>query len=144
MGLALGGIYGFATSLFILAFGHYTGVRSVALFSSARFWGEFALALSTSFWEVLLFYCLIENVVTRKLQARPLIQQIGWSVALIMLFYVPNILLRSPAISAFSQLFLLTIFVTGQALVFYRWRNGYTLVLSQAFWGMVLLTHMGM
>lgn len=142
LGLALGGMYGFVTSIASLV---QTGavVQAVGLFNSSLFWYEFVLAIFTGFWETLFFFSFVATVIFQKYQKWPaLLQWIG--VALIFLiFHLPNTLLRFSGIDVASQLFILGLFGLGQTLIFYRWRNAYTLVLSHAIWGLVLLFYAG-
>jgi hypothetical protein len=57
-------------------------------------------------------------------------------------FHLPNTILRSPSpLIAVNQALLLSIFALGQGLLFARTKNVYTLAVSQAIWGMVLLVH---
>ncbi|MBP9781852.1 hypothetical protein KBC89_04310 [Candidatus Woesebacteria bacterium] len=140
LGIALGGLYGFITStMSLLQSGGV--VESVQLFQSAQFWYEFALALFTGFWETLFFYCFVAMVVFDKYKKLSLIWQMALIVIIFLIFHLPNAFLRfSPAL-VMSQILLLFLFSLGQALVFYRWRNAYALMLSHAIWGLVLLFH---
>lgn len=140
LGVALGGLYGFITStMSLLQSGGV--VESAQLFQSTQFWYEFALALFTGFWETLFFYCFVAMVVFDKYKKVSLIWQMAVIVIIFLIFHLPNAFLRfSPAL-VMSQILLLFLFSLGQALVFYRWRNAYALMLSHAIWGLVLLFH---
>lgn len=142
MGIAVGGLFGFAVSLITLA---QSGgmVQAVALFSSPLFWGEFLLALMTGFWETLFFYSWIMVIWQERFPKQPLSQQVLAVAAIFVLFHLPNAFLRLAPLGAVRLLILLFFFALGQALVFSRWRNGYSLAISQAIWGMVLLIHAG-
>ena len=140
LGVALGGLYGFITStMSLLQSGGV--VESAQLFQSTQFWYEFALALFTGFWETLFFYCFVAMVVFDKYKKVSLVWQMALIVIIFLIFHLPNAFLRfSPAL-VMSQILLLFLFSLGQALVFYRWRNAYALMLSHAIWGLVLLFH---
>lgn len=140
LGLAVGGIFGFTTIIMSLL---QTGAtpQAVPLFSSPNFWQEFLLALLTAFWETLLFFSFVMVVIQQKYAKLPLTMQLTMVVVIFMLFHLPNIVLRFQGVAILSQVFLLSLFALGQALLFASRRNFYALVISHAIWGMVLLVH---
>lgn len=140
LGLAVGGIYGFTTSILSLL---QTGstVQAVWLFSSDQFWYEFGLALLTAFWETLLFYSFIMTVLMDAYPRWSLAKQVLVVAGIFVLFHIPNTVARFSIPEVAPQLMLLLMFAIGQALLFVEKRNAYALVLSHAIWGMVLLTH---
>ncbi len=142
LGLALGGLYGFAGALMgtIQAKGN---VQAVNLFVSTRFWWEFFLALMTSFWETLFFFSWIMTVLQQQVLKKKVGGAIVLSALIFMIFHIPNSILRfdTPFLIS-SQIILLFFFALGQAFIFSRWKNFYTLVISQTIWGMVLLVHL--
>ncbi len=140
LGLAFGGLYGFATSLFFVWAGG-GGVQPALLFVSPVFWNEFLLALCTGFWETLLFFSLVQTVLRQRFSRWSMLQQVLLTAVIFVLFHVPNMFLRADAVAVTLQLLLLSMFALGQALIFYRTKNSYILILSQAFWGLVLMTH---
>lgn len=140
LGLAFGGLYGFATSLFFVWAGG-GGVQPALLFVSPVFWNEFLLALCTGFWETLLFFSLVQTVVRQRFSRWSMLQQVLLTAAVFVLFHAPNMFLRADAVAVTLQLLLLSMFALGQALIFYRTKNSYILILSHAFWGLVLMTH---
>jgi hypothetical protein len=143
LGLAVGGIFGFATSILTL-FTRDVPVQSVALFSSERFWGEFILALFTGFWETLLFFTFILTVIQEKYSRWAVSNQALLAALIFLIFHLPNIYLRFSDISIqamFFQAILLFLFALGQSFLFIGRRNTYALILSHAIWGMVLLVH---
>jgi len=142
MGIVVGGIFGFVASIISLLQAG-SDVQAVALFSSPLFWGEFLLALLTGFWETLFFFSWIMVVWQERFPRQSLLKQIVAVALIFVIFHLPNAFLRLPTLGAVRLLLLLFLFALGQALVFSRWRNGYTLALSQAIWGMVLLIHVG-
>lgn len=141
LGIAIGGLYGFAGSLMggINAGGH---VQLVPLFLSSQFWWEFFLALMTAFWETLFFYSFVMVVILEKGKKWPLIWQVLFPAMIFLVFHIPNSILRFSGPALIIQLALMLAFGLGQALLFIRWRNFYTLVISHAIWGMALLVHL--
>jgi hypothetical protein len=141
LGLAVGGIFGFISS--VVGTLQYGGqVQAAELFASNLFWWEFFLAMMTSFWETLFFYSWIMVVIMEKFKSWSLVNQIVLTALIFLVFHIPNIFLRfDGSVEVLGQLVLLFFFAVGQALVFSRWRNFYTLVVSQTIWGMVLLAH---
>lgn len=140
LGLAFGGLYGFATSLFIVWSGG-GGVQPALLVVSPAFWNEFLLALCTGFWETLLFFSMIQTVIRQRYHRWPMAYVVAATAAIFLLFHLPNMLLRAEAVAVVWQLVLLSFFAVGQALLYYQTKNSYILILSQAFWGLVLITH---
>ena len=140
LGLAFGGIYGFVTSIFLVWAGG-GAAQPALLFVSPAFWNDFLLALCTGFWETLLFFSMVETVIRHRYVRWTMLQQVLLTMVIFVLFHVPNMFLRADAVAVVWQLLLLSLFAIGQALVFYRTKNSYILILSQAFWGLVLMTH---
>ena len=140
MGLAVGGIFGFAGTLVALLQKGVV-VQSAPLFTSNMFWWEFFLAIATSFWESLFFYGWIMTVVGEKMKKWPVVNQALLVAVIFLCFHLPNTLLRFELKVVVGQLVLLFFFGLGQAFLFYRTKNVYALTLSQAIWGMVLLIH---
>lgn len=140
LGIAVGGIFGFAGTLATLVQRHAV-VQAAPMFMADGFWWEFFLALMTGFWESLFFFCWVQTVVTEKFHKWSVAQQIGTTVVIFLAFHLPNLILRFPLSALPATVFLLAVFGIGQALFFYRTRNLYALTLSQAIWGMVLLIH---
>lgn len=142
LGVAVGGIFGFAGSL-ISAARPGVVVESALLFSSDAFWWEFFLALCTGFWETLFFFSFVMVVIQEKYKNWALIKQVLVVALIFLVFHVPNMVLRFPSVQAvLFQAFLMTFFAIGQALLFSREQNSYALTLSHAIWGMVLLVHL--
>lgn len=143
LGLAVGGIFGFTTSILSLIT-RDVSVQSVALFSSNQFWGQFILALFTAFWETILFFTFIGTVIQEKYHRWTISNQALLIAAIFLIFHLPNIFKRFAAISVEAmavQVILLFLFALGQAFLFMGRRNTYALILSHAIWGMVLLVH---
>ncbi len=140
LGLAVGGIYGFVASfLAILTKGGQ--VQPVLLFTSDRFWWEFFLALLTSFWETLFFFSFVMVVINQKLHKSALFTRILIAALIFTLFHLPNAVLRFDGAAILYQFILMFLFGIGQAFLFTSYENAYSLILSQALWGMVLLVH---
>lgn len=140
LGLAVGGIFGFATSLLSLI-GRGSEVAPAALFDSQLFWGEFILAMFTAFWETLLFYSFALTVIQEKYPHWSEWSQAVLAASIFLVFHIPNIFLRFNGSASIVQLILLFLFALGQAFLFIGRRNTYALILSHAIWGMVLLIH---
>lgn len=140
LGIAVGGIFGFTAAIMALLQSGETP-QAADLFMSQRFWGEFFLALLTGFWETLLFYSFIMVVIQEKYARLSLLTQLTLVVVIFMTFHLPNIILRFSGEAILFQVFILSLFALGQALLFAARRNFYALVISHAIWGMVLLVH---
>lgn len=137
LGLAVGGLFGFATSLLaVLLRGN---VMPSWVFASEEFVWQFMLGLMTSFWETLFFFSFVMLVVRQVFRQWSFMRQVLFTTLVFVLFHAPNAFLRFQGVDIVAQLFLLTLFALGQALFFWREKNGYALVISQTLWGMVLL-----
>ena len=140
LGVAVGGIYGFVSSIMsLLTRGGQ--VQSALLFSSNLFWWEFFLAMMTAFWETLFFYSFVMIALKQKYPHWSLLKQILTTAIIFLLFHLPNAFLRFDGAMIVFQVGLLFAFAVGQAFLFARRENFYALVLSHAIWGMVLLVH---
>lgn len=137
MGIAVGGVYGFAASL-IAVFLKGSVSPSFAYLADG-FWWEFFAALLTGFWETLFFFSFVMMVIGRIFKHWSVLAQIMLVMAIFVVFHLPNIFIRFEGSAVASQVALLALFSVGQALLFLREKNGYSLALSHAFWGMVLL-----
>jgi hypothetical protein len=137
-GLAIGGLLGFAT-LFLRLLQRQNGMVVAPVFLADRFWWEALLALLTSFWETLFFYSFIMVVIQDLFEEWPLSKQLTLVVTLFMLFHIPNTFLRFSLTDSYALLVLLTLFATGQGLLFARQHNAYLLIISYTIWGLSLL-----
>lgn len=145
LGLAVGGIFGFTTSILMVIMRN-AQVESALLFTSDRFWGEFTLALFTAFWETVLFYNFVLSVVQEKYIEWSDSQHALFAAVVFLIFHLPNTLLRfgqgpAPVQTILVQVIILFLFALGQAYLYIGKRNAYALVLSHALWGLVLLVH---
>lgn len=142
LGIAVGGLLGFASTLFALVAGNgVASVQPAALFSSPLFWGEFILAIMTGFWETILFFSWMLVVIQEKMRNWSLAKQLVVISGIFTLFHLPNALVRFDLATLLPFAFLMFLFAIGQAMLFMYRRNAYALILSQALWGMVLLLH---
>ena len=140
MGLAIGGLFGFAGA--ILAASQKAGVPQQAwLFATEEFWMQFGLALLTAFWETLFFFSFVQTVIQAQLKNWSWLNQALLVAAIFLVFHLPNTILRFSGVAILQQLVLLFFFGVGQALLFTKEKNSYALILSHAIWGMVLLVH---
>lgn len=140
MGLALGGLYGFTASLVSLI-SKGADVFAVPLFMSTVFWWEFFLGIMTGFWETLFFFSFVMTGVIIMHKNWSLLNQILLTALIFLIFHIPNIILRFTGFDVLTEILLLLLFAVGQAFIFAKRRNFYTLVISHAIWGMVLLVH---
>ncbi|MEN8253805.1 MAG: CPBP family glutamic-type intramembrane protease [Patescibacteria group bacterium] len=140
LGLALGGLYGFTASLASLI-GRGSTIVMVPLFASTLFWWEFFLGLMTGFWETLFFFSFVMTGVLQRHKYWSLLNQVLLTAGIFLIFHIPNIVLRFSGTDILTEIILLFLFAVGQAFVFAKRRNFYTLVISHAIWGMVLLVH---
>lgn len=141
LGLAIGGVFGFAAT-FLGALNHQMTINFLPYYLAEWFWLEFFLALLTGFWETLFFFSFVMQVIEEKFHYWSLLKQILCTAAIFLLFHLPNILLRfESAQNVILQILLLFTFACGQALLFYQKRNAYLLLMVQAIWGMALLIH---
>ncbi len=140
LGLAIGGLFGFAgVSLGVLSRG---GALTLAPYYMANwFWWELFLALLTGFWETLFFYSFVMVAVDERFAHFSLFQRVLLVASVFLLFHLPNIFARFDLSQVIFQILLLFAFACGQALIFHQRRNAYVLVLVQAIWGMVLLVN---
>lgn len=142
LGVAFGGLYGFITSIMLVIFSGGS-VQPVQLFTSPQFWNEFLLAMFTGFWETLLFFSLVQTMIEKFYPKWSLSKQVLVVTLIFLAFHLPNMVLRADALAVSWQIVLLGCFAAGQSLIFAQTKNSYALILSQAFWGMVLLTQGG-
>ncbi len=140
MGIAVGGIFGFVASLLGII-QHGGRVQPALLFTAGAFWWEFFLAILTSFWETLFFYSFVMLVINQKFVRWSLLKRVLLTSFIFTIFHLSNTILRFDGAAILYQIFLLSLFSIGQALLFESENNAYSLVISQAFWGMVLLLH---
>jgi len=140
LGIAIGGIFGFAGAI-LAAWQRGGTIQPAMLFQSDSFWYEFGLALLTAFWETLFFFSFIQTIIQGRLKSWPWLNQAMLVAAIFLVFHVPNAILRFNGAAIGQQLFLLFFFGLGQALLFTREKNAFALILSHAIWGMVLLVH---
>lgn len=140
LGIAIGGIYGFVAAM-LGSMNHSGPWASIAIYTSDKFWWEFALALLTGFWETLFFYSFVMMVVRDKMHNLSFFSQVILTAIIFILFHLPNTILRFSGAAIAYQAILLFLFAIGQAYLFSEEENAYSLILSHAIWGMVLLIH---
>lgn len=140
LGIAVGGVLGFAATIFSI-WKSGSGVQPADLFSSSQFWWEFWLGMMTAFWETLLFYSWIFVVLQEKMKRWSILHLLVVTASIFTLFHIPNAVARFDLDSLLSFVFLMFLFALGQGLLFLYRRNAYALIISHAIWGMVLLLH---
>ena len=142
-GLAFGGIFGFAAAIASLL-SRSQEVIPAPLFTSGVFWSEFGLAVLTGFWESLFFYGFIMLGIQMAWSHWTLVKQVALTALIFAVFHTPNIVaqyLGSGLSGIVGYIFLVSAFGVGQAFLFARDRNLYTLVVVHAIWGMTLFVH---
>ncbi|PIR58834.1 MAG: hypothetical protein COU69_03480 [Candidatus Pacebacteria bacterium CG10_big_fil_rev_8_21_14_0_10_56_10] len=140
-GLAFGGTFGFAAAAVALVT-RGSSVAAADLFDSPQFWWTFLLALMTAWWETVFFFSWIMTSLWDKYRYWAPAQYVLAAALIFLVFHLPNVTLRFDTLQAvWGQVLLLGLFGLGQALLFVRDRNAYTLLISHAIWGMVLLVH---
>lgn len=137
LGIAVGGLYGFAGLIIQVAAGQE--VVEGALFASGTFWWLAFLALLTSWWESLFFFGLPVQYV-RSIAPWFSETLLGvLVVGLFLLFHAPLRLIVTGVSPQFLiQMGLLAMFVIGQYIFYIRTKNMYALVLSHLLWGLVI------
>jgi hypothetical protein len=139
-GLALGGLFGFAACLFSFAINGKQPVPAMT-FGANQFWWQFFLAMLTAFWESLFFFNFVQLILRQRFKQFDLVSRVLLTALIFMIFHLPNIILRFNGVAIMQQAWLLSLFALGQAFLFASYSNAYTLMLTHAIWGMVLLVH---
>lgn len=140
LGLAIGGVFGFAGA-FLGALSRGGQVAILPHYFADWFWWKMFLAIMTGFWETLFFFSFVMIVVEEKFDRFSMLQKINLVALVFLLFHLPNVFARFSSSEIFFQILLLFVFACGQALIFHKRHNAYLLILVQAIWGMVLLIH---
>jgi len=140
LGLAIGGVFGFAGAL-LGALSRGGEVTILPHYLANWFWWEMFLAVMTGFWETLFFFSFVMIIVEEKFHYFSLFKQVGLVALIFLLFHLPNIFIQFGSAEILLQIVLILAFACGQALIFHKRRNAYLLMLTQAIWGMVLLIH---
>ncbi len=137
LGLAVGGLYGFA-GLFLEVF---AGREIVAApyFATPDFWWLGFLALLTAWWESLFFFGLPVQFV-RSIAPWFSETLLGIVVvAIFLLFHAPlRVLITGLTPQFLVSMGVLALFAIGQFIFYMRTKNMYALVLSHALWGLVI------
>jgi len=140
-GIAFGGMFGFAGAIASVLSKSGT-VIPVPLFGSEIFWSEFGLAVFTGFWESLFFYGFIMAMIQVGWSHWSVMKQVLVTGLIFAAFHVPNVFLQTQEVTAVVGYTLLVLaFGIGQAFLFSRDKNLYTLIVVHAIWGMTLLVH---
>lgn len=140
-GLAYGGLLGFVVAIASLLKSDQ-GIVAVPVFVIDRFWYEFLLALLTAFWESLFFFGFIQVVVGSVFKKLKQFDQILLVGLIFLLFHLPNIVLRFGGLDVTFLILLLYLFGLGQAIIFAKEKNIYTIIMTHAIWGLALLIHL--
>jgi len=137
LGIAIGGLYGFAGLLIQVSAGQ--AVTPGALFASSGFWWIAFLAMLTAWWESLFFFGLPTQYIK---SIAPWFSEtlIGaFVVFFFLLFHAPlRGIITGWQPQFIIQMGLLTLFAIGQFIFYLRTKNMYALVLSHLLWGLVI------
>lgn len=137
LGLAIGGLYGFAGLIAEAVRGRE--IVQAAFYLMPEFWWLAFLAFLTAWWESLFFFGLPVQYVRSVASWLSDILLGSFVVVFFLLFHAPlRIIVTGPTPAFFVQMGVLALFAIGQFVVYTRTRNMYTLVLSHFFWGLVL------
>ncbi len=139
-GILYGGLFSFIAVFLSLATKGET-IIPVDLFNSFRFWKEFLLAIMTAFWESIFFFGFIQVVLQKKYKNLDATKRVMLTGLIFLLFHLPNSILRFQGIQVAQQIWLMSLFGLGQALLFETEKSIYTLIFTHTFWGMTLLIH---
>jgi hypothetical protein len=140
VGLIIGGILGFV-AVITKAFLDAGQVQPLAFYAADNFWWEMFLAILTSFFETLFFFSFVMLVIEDRYKKWSLLKKVLIVALVFLIFHLPNLFLRFSLETIYLHMMLLFAFALGQSLLFYIQRNAYTLLMTQAIWGMVLLIH---
>jgi hypothetical protein len=140
-GIAFGGMFGFAGAI-ASVLSKSGAVVPVPLFGSEIFWSEFGLAVFTGFWESLFFYGFIMAMIQVGWSHWTVMKQVVVTGLIFAAFHVPNVFFQTQDLTGVLGYSLLVLaFGIGQAFLFSRDKNLYTLIVVHAIWGMTLLVH---
>ncbi len=140
LGLAIGGLLGFVVVITKALF-QAGQIQPMAYYLADGFWWEMFLAILTSFFETLFFFSFVMLIIEDRYKKWSLFKKIVVVALIFLIFHLPNLFLRFDWQAVYLNSVLLFTFAIGQALLFYAQRNAYTLLMTQAIWGMVLLIH---
>lgn len=140
-GLAYGGMFGFVVVVAsLLKSGR--SIMAVPVFIVDEFWYEFFLALLTAFWESLFFFGFIQIIIGKVFKQIKPVDKIMLVSFIFLLFHLPNIILRFNGYDVSFLTLLLYLFGLGQAIIFEKERNIYTIMMTHAIWGLALMIHL--
>lgn len=140
LGLVIGGLLGFIVVITKALF-QASQIQPMAYYLADGFWWEMFLAILTSFFETLFFFSFVMLIIEDRYKKWSLFKKIVVVASIFLIFHLPNLFLRFDWQAVYLNSVLLFTFAIGQALLFYAQRNAYTLLMTQAIWGMVLLIH---
>jgi hypothetical protein len=140
LGLIIGGTLGFV-ALIVKAILNSAQIQPLAFYAADNFWWEMLLAILTGFFETLFFFSFVMLVIDDRYSKWSLFKKVFVVALVFLIFHLPNLFLRFDLQTVYLHTLLLFAFALGQGLLFYVQRNAYTLLMTQAIWGMVLLVH---
>ncbi|HZZ98333.1 MAG TPA: CPBP family intramembrane glutamic endopeptidase [Candidatus Saccharimonadia bacterium] len=140
-GLMLGGVYEFIGVFSYMLRG--TTFQHEYLFAEPLFLGAFFLALMTAWWESLFFFGYVLN---RSLDMfhKQEIPAIVMSAVVFVAFHAPlRLMINGITPQFWYGLVVLFLFAVGQGILYLRTKSIFSIILSHALWGMVLLIYTG-
>lgn len=137
----IGGLYEFIGVFSYMLRG--TTFMRAYVFESPQFLGAFFLALMTAWWESLFFFGYVLNKTLEMFKKHELPAIVLTSVVFV-LFHAPiRMLITGLTPQLGSEFLVLFMFAFGQSILFLRTKSIFSVVLSHALWGMVLLIYTG-
>lgn len=138
-GLMIGGLYEFIGVFSYMLRG--TTFMRAYIFESPLFLSAFFLALMTAWWESLFFFGYVLNK-TKDMFKKAEIPAVLFTSLVFVAFHAPiRVLMTGFTPQLGSELFVLLLFAIGQSILFLRTKSIFSVVLSHALWGMVLLIY---
>lgn len=144
LGLGLGALY--LTAAYASNVLRGVVMQPVQLYLAERFWNIFVISIFTSWWETLLFWgygwTTLNHLFSKISPEDAGFNATIWSSIVFIIFHLPLIFITQGfgKVSAFAVV-AISLFAFGQAIVYWKTRNLYTLTISHLLWGMMLLVY---
>jgi len=144
LGLGLGALY--LTVAFAANVLRGVEMQTVRLYLTEGFWQLFLVSIFTSWWESLLFWgygwTTLYHLFTKSDSQFAGFNATFWSAIVFIIFHLPLIFITQGfgEVSGFAIL-AISLFAFGQAIVYWKTKNLYTMTISHLLWGMMLLVY---